>query len=463
MTLEKNGVDQRAIDRFWHNYLSILDKNSIPARSKAWYRKHVEMYIAAHHNTRLKAHSAQMMGDYLIGKGRNTSLTEWQFRQIADALRLLFCELIQPTWAKHYDWYQWRVFARDLEPDHPSLLRDGNEHSLSASSRNPMVMKFRQEYSELYRNFVKTIRIRHMAVRTEKTYEHWMVRFIRFHHWPAPESLKISMIKEYLEYLALNRKVSLSTQKLALNALVFLYREVLGQNTDALGGFVRSKPVNRLPTVLSVSEVRCLLAHMQGVSLLMAALMYGTGMRLMECVRLRVQDIDFDYHQIMVRQGKGGKDRVVPLPEKLIPDIQAYLCMVKQIHQDDLKAGYGEVLLPPALSRKLGSSIKAWPWQYVFPSTRLSTDQRSGQVRRHHIHETGLQKAIRQAAKVSQINKRVSSHTLRHSFATHLLESGKDIRLIQDLLGHVDVSTTMIYTHVIHKGGLAVQSPFDDL
>lgn len=186
-------------------------------------------------------------------------------------------------------------------------------------------------------------------------------------------------------------------------------------------------------------------------------------MRLMECVRLRVKDIDFDYKQITVRQGKGGKDRVVPLPARLIDKLQSHLSDVRTLHREDLEAGFGEVLVPVALARKLGGAVKDFGWQYVFPATRLSTDPRSGRTRRHHIHETSLQKAIREAAKREGISKRVSSHTLRHSFATHLLEAGRDIRLIQELLGHADVSTTMIYTHVIQKGGLAVPSPFDNL
>ena len=237
---------------------------------------------------------------------------------------------------------------------------------------------------------------------------------------------------------------------------------MLGHNIDSLFTFTKATAPRRLPTVLSQNEIRRLLAALNGRSKLMASLMYGTGMRVMECVRLRVQDIDFDYLQITVRQGKGGKDRVVPLPDKLIPDIKKSLIEVRQLHTEDLAQGYGETLLPTALSRKLGTAIKTWPWQFVFPATRLAMDYSTGKMRRHYIHQTSLQKAIRNAARATDIHKRVTSHTLRHSFATHLLESGKDIRLIQELLGHADVTTTMIYTHVVKKGGLAVPSPLDN-
>ena len=461
MMRQSTSSDQRAIDRFWHNYLSILDNFSIPKRSRAWYRKHAQMYIETHLSVRLKAHTPQILDDYLHAKGRNGSLQEWQFRQIADALRLLFCELVRPEWAAHYDWYQWRAFARELEPDHPTLLRDANSLQTVSPSKNPMLLRFRHQYAELYLKFIKTIRVRQMAVRTEQTYQYWIMQFLVFHDWPEENMLVVGKISTFLEHLALERKVASSTQKIALNSLIFLFREVMGQNTDGLGRFARTTTRQRIPSVLSVAEITNLLRCMPPKPKLMASLMYGTGMRLMECIRLRVQDIDFDYRQITVRQGKGNKDRVVPLPDKLAPLLRTHLDAVKLIHQGDIDAGFGEVLLPPALARKLGSSIKDWRWQYVFPATRLSTDPVSAQTRRHHIHQTSLQKAIRSAAIKAHIPKRVSSHTLRHSFATHLLESGKDIRLIQELLGHADIQTTMIYTHVIQKGGLAVQSPFD--
>jgi integron integrase len=454
---------QNAIERFWHNYLSILEKNAIPHSSKKWYRRHVEMYIAAHGGTRLAQHSADHVDKYLAAKSRLRDLEEWRFRQIADAIRLLFCELVRPAWYREYDWFRWRAYARELAPDHPTLMRDVSDARLVAPSSNPLVRRFRSYYASTHLAFIKTVRVRNMATRTESSYEQWICRFLAFLRWPDIEGTGNQEIKLFLEYLAVERKVAAATQKAALNSLIFLFREVLGRNTEDLGGFARASSQRRLPTVLSTQEVKSLLEEMCGQSRLMASLMYGTGMRLMECVRLRVQDIDFDYKQVVVRQGKGNKDRAVPLPEKLIPTLRTHLLQTRSLHQDDLKAGYGEVFLPPALARKLGNAAKDWRWQYVFPASRIAADPGSGKLRRHHIHETGLQKAIRNSARTVGINKRVTSHTLRHSFATHLLESGKDIRLIQELLGHADVTTTMIYTHVIQKGGLAVPSPFDAL
>lgn len=463
MSDQNHDKYQQLVNQFWHNYLFLLEKHSIPAKARSWYRRHIEEYISFYEGVKLQQHLPHHLDDYLTAKGRMARIPEWQFRQIADALKLLFKEQIRTKWAAEYDWYQWRAFARELEPDHPTLMRDGNPSILVAPNNNPLIRKFREDNAELHLAFVKTLRVRHMAVTTEKTYEHWLVRFFQYHHWNDIANLDLSAMSDYLDYLALHRKVSPDTQKLALNSLVFFYREVLGKNVEGIHAYTRSTTKRRLPTVLSRNETRLLLDAMSGRAKLMASLMYGSGMRVMECVRLRVQDIDFDYCQIMVRAGKGNKDRVVPLPSKLVPDLKSMLKETRALHEGDLAAGHGEVLLPTALARKLGQAAKTFKWQYVFPATRLAMDYRSGVIRRHHIHQTGLQKAIRKASKDANIDKRVTSHTLRHSFATHLLESGKDIRLIQELLGHADLDTTMIYTHVIGKGGLAVPSPLDEL
>jgi integron integrase len=265
----------------------------------------------------------------------------------------------------------------------------------------------------------------------------------------------------FLEYLALRRKVAASTQNLALNALVFLFNQVLKKPLGDMGEFARAKRPRRLPVVLTRQEVESVLNCLNGIYQLMAGLLYGSGLRLMECLRLRVQDVDFGYRQIVVRNAKGGKDRIVPLPQRFSDPLKAHLEQRKTLHQDDLAKGFGEVYLPDALSRKYPNAIREWGWQYVFPSAKLSVDPRSGQTRRHHAHESGLQKAIKKAARQADISKRVSCHCLRHSFATHLLEAGYDIRTVQELLGHADVATTMIYTHVLNTPGVSVRSPAD--
>ena len=463
MTGDTPDAASRAVQRFWHNYFSILEKSSVPARVRPWYRKHVEGYIRAHPGYRLGEHLPHDVDEYLAGKGRMAHVQEWQFRQIVDALRLLFCNLIGAPWAASYDWLHWRAFARTLESDHVTLHRDTGGNLLVAPSRNPMVTRFREHAGADYQAFVTTLRVRHMAGRTEKTYEHWLARYCAFHGWRPLGELGAAEVAAFLEHLAVRRQVASATQRIALNALVFMYREVLGQDLALGETFTHAAAKRRVPVVLTTDEVRRLLGQLKGRMRLMAALMYGTGMRVMECVRLRVQDIDFGYSQITVRSGKGDKDRVVPLPEKLVPELQAHLAEVRGLHDGDVREGFGEASLPVALARKYGSAACDWRWQYAFPSARLAMDYATGVMRRHHVHQTSLQKAIRDAARDAGIDKRVTSHTLRHSFATHLLQSGRDIRVIQELLGHSDVATTMIYTHVVQKGGLGVLSPLDVL
>ena len=260
----------------------------------------------------------------------------------------------------------------------------------------------------------------------------------------------------------MEQNVSASTQNQAYSALLFLYRDVLGIELEGSINALRPRTRRHVPTVLTREEIQMVLVQMTGVHQLMAKLLYGSGLRLMECCRLRIKDLDFGYHQITVRDGKGNKDRVTMLPDSLLSPLEEHLMRVQALHQQDLDNGYGSVYLPYALERKYPNTEKEWIWQYVFPSNRLSTDPRSGVLRRHHVHENSLQKAVRRAAQLARIPKRVSPHTFRHSFATHLLESGYDIRTVQELLGHKNVSTTMIYTHVLRQGGLAVRSPLDE-
>lgn len=463
MTGKPIGEQSRAVQRFWHNYFSILEKSHVSVRARPWYRKHVEGYIQADPERRLADHLPHDVDTYLAAKGRLPNLRDWQFRQIVDALRLLFCELVGAPWARDYDWLHWRAFARTLEADHVTLARDGGGSLPMAPSRNPLVTRFRAYAGADYTAFVTTLRVRGMAIRTEQIYEHWLARFCAFHGWRPLAGLGAAEVAAFLEHLAVRRQVAAATQRIALNALVFLFREVMGRKLDVGESFTHAAAKRRIPVVLTKDEVRGLLGQLRGRSQLMAALMYGTGMRVMECVRLRVMDIDFGFSQITVRSGKGDKDRVVPLPAKLVTDLQSHLAEVRRLHNADLLEGFGEAYLPPALARKYRGAGRDWRWQYAFPAARVAVDPASGMIRRHHAHETGLQKAIRTAARDAGLGKRVTSHTLRHSFATHLLQDGRDIRVIQELLGHADVSTTMIYTHVLQKGGLGVQSPLDNL
>ena len=300
-----------------------------------------------------------------------------------------------------------------------------------------------------------------LSLRTEEAYAGWVRRFILANDRRHPRELGARHVEAFLTHLATRAHVSASTQSQALSALLFLYREVLQQELPWMDEIRRAKRPERLPTVLGREEVASLFSEMSGVTWLMASLLYGSGLRLMECLRLRVQDVDFLRREITVRHGKGGKDRRTMLPRLLIEPLQSQLAEAKRIHERDLQAGFGEVWLPHALARKYRSAAREWAWQYVFPATTRSTDPRSGTTRRHHLDESVLQRAVKNALRRARIAKPATCHTLRHSFATHLLEEGYDIRTIQELLGHKDVSTTQIYTHVLNRGGRGVLSPLD--
>ena len=304
---------------------------------------------------------------------------------------------------------------------------------------------------------------RYYSRRTEEAYVHWIKRFIYFSGRRHPRDLGEAEVTAFLNHLAAERKVAGATQNQALSALLFLYREVLGMELGGLQGIERPTRPPRMPTVLTRAEVERLLAQLHGPKWLIASLLYGSGLRVLECLRLRVKDVDLGYRQILVRDGKGEKDRVTMLPEKLLGPLRAHLERVRGLHGRDLRAGYGEVHLPYALARKYPRAAREWCRQYVFPSAHRSADPEDGVLRRHHLDESVPQRALKDALRAAGIEKQASCHTLRHSFATHLLEAGYDIRTVQELLGHSDVSTTMIYTHVLNKGGRAVKSPLDRL
>ncbi|MCW9015242.1 MAG: integron integrase [Gammaproteobacteria bacterium] len=320
------------------------------------------------------------------------------------------------------------------------------------------------KFPSLFERLIIEIRMRQYSIKTEQSYVGWAGRFLLFTGEAETEKLDAHHITEYLEHLAIKRNVAVNTQNQALNAIIFLFKHVLGKNNIELSEYARPKRPRRLPVVLSKPEVRTLFASFANdFYRMMATLMYGTGMRLMECVRLRICDVDFDYAQITIRSAKGGKDRMVPLPASLVDQLREQLRHVAEVHQGDLAVNYDGVHLPGALAKKFPGAGKQLKWQYLFPASKLADDPRSQKIRRHHLHESAIQRAIRIAAEKAGINKRVTSHTLRHSFATHLLESGYDIRTVQELLGHADVSTTMIYTHVLNKPGVSVNSPLDVL
>jgi len=450
-----------SISRFWDCYIEQLNKRTIKRSCQRWYVNHVEQLIAAHPELRLAQHTSVSIEAYLHSLGRQHSLKDWQWAQHVSALNILFCDLLQASWAKTFDWSFWQNSGRSLEASHPTIARESipvRAIGISACSHN------NTDHAALIDSLRATIRAQHYSIRTEKSYVDWVQRFLLYFPDQSLGDIGEGQVRQYLSHLSVERNVAVSTQQVAMCAIVFLFRHVLNRPLGDFSDFIKAKRPRRLPVVLSRSEVQTLLTAIDdGTFRLMASLLYGTGMRLMECIRLRVLDVDFDYQQIHVRAAKGNKDRVVPLPQCAIEALKQQLEKVRRVHQEDLTQGYGETYLPNALARKYSAAPKEFKWQYCFPSGRLSADPRSHKIRRHHLHESALQKCIKRACTRTNLNKKASSHTMRHSFATHLLEDGYDIRTVQQLLGHADVSTTMIYTHVLNKPGVTITSPVDKL
>lgn len=343
----------------------------------------------------------------------------------------------------------------------------GEDRVMQAGARVPdpsePVAAQRSPESALLHQLRDEVRKRHYSRRTEDAYSDWVYRYLRFHGFRDPREMGKEEVEQFLSHLAVEKDVAASTQNQGLSALLFLYRDVLGIRLDWLDGVVRAKRPKLLPVVLTRDEVTAVLRHLSGANLIAAMLMYGAGLRLLECLTLRVKDIDFGYRQITVREGKGNKDRITVLPTSVEPRLNLHLEDVRIHFEKDLKEGGGYVKLPKALGRKYPNADRAWGWQWIFPAHRKYEDSESGIRCRHHLDESVLQRAVKEAAAVADIKKRVTCHTFRHSFATHLLEDGYDIRTIQELLGHRDVSTTMIYTHILNRGGRCVRSPMDIL
>jgi len=459
MELNTTATDS-SIARFWPNYLNILKTFRIPEKVQPWYRRHIETFISDHPSIRLQQHSSESVERWLERLGRSSQIDVWQFRQKVDALRLLFAHLLKLPWALEFDWDHWSTNAGTLGHDHATVARSfEGDPTIKVKPGNTLGA----HSPDLYRKFLAAIRLPDFSFNTEKSYLGWINRFLRFHSSLLPAQCGEAEVASFLEHLTLQRKVAGSTQALALNALVFFFARVLERPLGEIGPFKRPTKPRRVPTVLSPAEVSQLFSYVTGMHALILRLMYGSGMRVMECVRLRLMDIDFYYHQIVVRAAKGKKDRVVPLPDALSDALKSQIREVTTRHSKDIESGFGAVFIPDALSRKYPNAEKELRWQFLFPATRLAQNPTSGKMLRHHIHQTAVQKSIRKAAREAGIIKRVTSHTLRHSFATHLLQRGSDIRTVQDLLGHADVSTTMIYTHVVGRGGQGTLSPLDTL
>ena len=446
----------------WPIFLEALKREKVPQDRTRWYVGWVERFRAFQKNRPLAGRGPEDAEAFLRGLSDRPGVQLWQVRQAAHALRVFYRSVLGAEWAGPWE----APAARAASPSGSAHTAVGpaplpGPHSPGA---DPSDGEDRGEmkngvsfWPERLRSVMRT---GNYSFSTERAYSAWVVRFLSFcaARFSEPGA---GSVHAFLEHLALARNVSAATQGQALNALVFFFQHVLGHPLGTIPDFPRARGRRRLPTVLSREEVARLLSRLSGVHALMAGLLYGSGLRLMECLRLRVKDLDFDRRQVLVREGKGGKDRVTVLPERFREPLRKHLADVRARDEQDRDRGFGEVHLPPALERKYPGAPRDWAWQWVFPAGRLSVDPRSGKVRRYHVHESALQKAVKKAARDAGIAKRVTCHTLRHSFATHLLESGYDIRTVQEMLGHSDVSTTMIYTHVLNRPGLAVKSPAD--
>lgn len=432
---------------FWDSYENVLIAAGVHEKHRPWYSRWVKRFVAFGRDRQLRDRRSEDVRLFLKDLGLKDNIGQWQVAQATEALRLLYRDLYKTDWAA--SWEDTHSFGqRGYTP--------ARQHFKDQKTQPDLPVK----HERCLQKMRKILRTRHYSIRTEQTYESWVTRFLTFHAEKHPSRLSPATVRDYLDYLAEVRNVSASTQRQALNALVFLYEHVFEKPLGDISAFTKAKRIHKPPVVLSRDEVKLLFSQFSGDTELMAGLLYGSGLRLIECLRLRVRDIDFANKRIQVL-GKGMKYRLTTLPQQYVPALRKHLEHVKSIHENDLALGHGEVHLPPALARKYPKAAGEWGWQYVFPSKSLSVDPRTGKVRRHHIHETLLQKRVKAAADKCGFAKQVSCHTLRHSFATHLLEAGYDIRTLQELLGHADVSTTMIYTHVLNRPGVAVRSPVD--
>jgi integron integrase len=423
---------------FWTEYKATLNKLSVPQKKVNYYVSWVQTFERFLNGVPIREASLDMVKAFLADIAQDEHIKEWQIDQARHALEIL------------YDEYLKIDFKAPAAPQDP--FKD--------TVRDPEA--FEKLHGGLIQRMESECRVRHYSMRTEETYVTWARRFLSFCGGQEPSALGTQDIKKYLEFLAQERNVSANTQNQALNAVIFLFTQVLKKKPGDFSNFVRAKKPVRVPTVLTKNEVGRLLDKMDGEFLVMAGLLWGSGLRVMECMQLRVKDIDFELRQITVRNGKGAKDRVTMLPERFAGPLKEQIDRAEKTYKADRADKTAGVYIWPGLERKYPNAGKEWLWQYVFPSARLSVDPRSRTIRRHHVDPDSLQRHIKQAAVQAGITKQVSCHTLRHSFATALLQSGSDIRTVQELLGQSDVATTMIYTHVLNKPGVVpTKSPAD--
>lgn len=455
-----SNVTEESEKRFWNNYIATLAEYEIKPDLYQWYVKHCERFIKCYTEIRLKSHTKESLSQYLSGVLQHGYMKSWQKRQTFDALKFLFLCIHSPL-SHQIDWEYWKMSCKELEQDHDTLAR--NNRPIQKQLSSDLDLNGQASNSAAIEKLIYVIRAKGYSIRTEKTYIHWVNRFLVFKFRQNLKEFDDACVIAYVSFLAVDKGVSAATQALALNAISFYYKSVLNIELGDLSAFVKAKKRHKLPVVLTQEEVVLMLKEFSGVQLLLVSLLYGCGLRLMEAVRLRVQDIDFGYQQIIIRNAKGNKERIVPLPVKIAGSIKQHIADINRQHKTDIQDGFGSVYMPSELVKKYGKSDKQWVWQYIFPSSKLSLDPKTKVVRRHHLHESTLQKSVRNAARKLNISKRVTCHTFRHSFATHNLERGMDIRTLQQLLGHSEVSTTMIYTHTANFSKGKTSSPLDFL
>jgi integron integrase len=439
------------VKNFWAAYRDVVLAGGIPEKFADWYVRWSEDFAKFIKGKPLKERTSRDVEEYLKSIAKQRKARPWQVDQARDAIRILYHDFLGIA----------LPVATHTVGNSPHIETGEIHQRQTFEDTNVDPERFDALFGKLISRIRDEIRYRHYSIRTEHTYISWIKRFLNYHKLTPAESLGTAEIKAYLEYLAVAREISASTQNQALNALVFLYTQVLKVDPGDFSDFVRAKKRPKLPVVLTKNEIHLFFEKLSGVEYLAAGLLYGAGLRLMECMRLRIKDVDLERHQVIVRNGKGNKDRVTLLPDRFSPALAAQIRVARDIFEKDLEKGSNGVFIWPSLDRKNPAAAKDWIWQYVFPSTGLSVDPRSRKVRRHHLHASTIQKAVKRAARSAGLPKPVSPHTLRHSFATHLLENGYDIRTVQELLGHADVATTMIYTHVLNRPGIAVKSPAD--